>query len=364
VITGFADAADAEHRLLGCLLAGAVGDALGANVEFDDLATIRRRFGPDGVTAATGYPGGHWPPGAVTDDTQMTLFTADGLLRALVRGREKGIVHPPTMLWHAYLRWLHTQGDGWAGIVARTPGVARRSWLVAEPRLHAARAPGTTVLAALRSGRMGTVEGPINDSKGCGGVMRAAPAGVVSPTPFQLGVDLAAITHGHPSGYLAAGFLAATVAGLLRGAGLPAAVDAATAELVARPGHQEVLAAVEAARRLAGAGWPFEPEALQGLGAGWVAEEALAIGLACALAAPDLRSGLLAAVNHGGDSDSTGSIAGNLLGAALGAGAVPTDLRAGLVEGDLVERMAADLAAGFLPGREAGWPEILDRYVA
>jgi ADP-ribosylglycohydrolase len=55
----------------GCQLAGAIGDALGASVEFWFLSEIRSRLGPDGVT---GYVGG----GAVTDDTQMALFTSEG----------------------------------------------------------------------------------------------------------------------------------------------------------------------------------------------------------------------------------------------------------------------------------------------
>jgi ADP-ribosylglycohydrolase len=75
--------AHSADRLAGCLLGGAVGDALGANVEFDSAVVIRRRLGPQGVT---GYVPGAWPVGAVTDDTQMTLFTAEGLLRARTRG--------------------------------------------------------------------------------------------------------------------------------------------------------------------------------------------------------------------------------------------------------------------------------------
>ena len=65
------------------------------------------------------------------------------------------------------------------------------------------------------------------------------------------------------------------------------------------------------------------PEDVESLGEGWVAEEALAIALFCALVAPDFESALRLAVNHGGDSDSTGAIAGNLLGASLGEAAIP-----------------------------------------
>ena len=48
----------------------------------------------------------------------------------------------------------------------------------------------------------------------------------------------------------------------------------------------------------------------------------------------------------------------------MGPQAVPATLRSGLVEGDLVERMAADLAAGFLGGGDEAWPELRDRYMS
>ena len=90
-----------DDRFRGCLLGGAVGDALGAPVEFMSLAEVRRRIGTDGVTDMVA---GMWPAGSITDDTQMTLFTAEGLLRAQVRWAGKGICHPPTVVDHAYAR--------------------------------------------------------------------------------------------------------------------------------------------------------------------------------------------------------------------------------------------------------------------
>ena len=133
--------ADVSH-FRGCLLGGAVGDALGAPVEFMSLEEIRGRFGPLGVT---GFADGAWPAGSITDDTQMTLFTAEGLLRAQVRGALKGIVHPPSVVDHAYARWLHTQG----GHSPRWREDSYDGWLVDLPQLHARRAPGGTCLSAL-----------------------------------------------------------------------------------------------------------------------------------------------------------------------------------------------------------------------
>ena len=319
-----------------CLLGGALGDALGAPVEFMSLSAIRAAFGPQGITALAPAYG---RLGAITDDTQMTLFTAEGLLRADRRWREKGICHVPSVLHHAYLRWLATQSQG---EVAGHDG-----WLFGLAPLHSRRAPGNTCLSALRGERMGTIAEPLNDSKGCGAVMRSAPVGLfVSPElRFEFGCELGAITHGHPSGYLAAGFLASLVGGLLDGDPIASALDAATAELTARPDHQECLAAVERARELALAG-EATPGKLETLGQGWVAEEALAMSIYCALVAEDFRHGVTLAVNHGGDSDSTGAITGNLLGVIPSSGELPRHWLAELELRSEIEQLAADLAAG------------------
>jgi ADP-ribosyl-[dinitrogen reductase] hydrolase len=332
----------ARDRARGCLLAGAIGDALGAPVEFDSWSAIRHRHGPSGVT---GYlPAYGRSGGAITDDTQMTLFTAEGLVRALVRLQHRGIVDAKSVVRRAYWRWLTTQGESWPRPQIGSHGTG---WLVSVDGLHARRAPGNTCLAALRSGVDATVDQPPNTSKGCGAVMRAAPVGLIgAPDAFVLGVEVGAITHGHPSGYLASGFLAATVAALFGGHRLEVALDTATARLRDWDGYGEVLAAVERARALADQGDPV-PDKVESLGAGWVAEEALAIGVYCALAGGPPRDALLCAVNHSGDSDSTGSITGNLLGAALGMAAVPADLLAGLELADVITQVADDLVDAF-----------------
>jgi ADP-ribosylglycohydrolase len=130
--------------------------------------------------------------------------------------------------------------------------------------------------------------------------------------------------------------------------------------LTTRRPHQAVAAAIsrvrlagdsdEVARALRAAvaaadSQPATPETVERLGEGWVAGEALAIAVYCALAATDFRSGVLLAVSHGGDSDSTGAICGNLLGAALGAGAIDPDLLAGLEGREVIEQGADDLLA-------------------
>lgn len=329
----------------GCLLGGAVGDALGAAVEFLTLTDIRTAFGPEGVR---GYAPAYGRLGTITDDTQMTLFTAEGLLRGQPRYRETGdLASLVAAIHHAYLRWLRTQGYR----PERTVAVAADGWLYGWRPLHRRRAPGRTCVSALRRGTaLGEPALADNDSKGCGAVMRAAPVGLFAPAlgddvaVFALGARSGALTHGHPSGFLSAGHLAVTVAALERGLGLAAALDAADATLAGHRDAGELQAALAAARRLAEAG-PPSPEALETLGGGWVGEEALAIAVCCALTAEDFAAGVLRAVNHSGDSDSTGAIAGNLLGAMLGEAAIPAHWLERLELRQEIGQVADDLAA-------------------
>src|ERR1700674_3274576 len=107
---------------------------------------------------------------------------------------------------------------------------AKPGWLLEPRNLLSRRAPGTTCLSALHSSR-GKVTRATNDSKGCGGVMRIAPVGMyfahalsrerhpdrLLSDIFRTGNDLAAITHGHPSGCLSAGALAVMVSMVLVG---------------------------------------------------------------------------------------------------------------------------------------------------
>jgi len=311
----------------GCLLGGAVGDALGAPVEFMSLAEIRGMFGRGGVSEfTTAFD----RKGAITDDTQMTLFTVEGLLRANVAGAARGdLAAVAPFVANAYARWLATQG--------MTPGVAdfdRDGWLFSVRELFAQRVPGATCLSALEHmTRLG--ERAANDSKGCGGVMRSAPVGLwcarldeglsperIARRAFDLGAELAGLTHGHPTGRLASGAFAALMAQLAGGAPLRDALRLAKATLARHAGHTETLRAIEHAERIAAAGMP-RAETLGELGEGWTGDEALAIALLCALSAPDFETGVRLAVNHDGDSDSTAAIAGNLLGAVHGVEAIP-----------------------------------------
>lgn len=330
------------ERIRGCLLGGAVGDALGAPVEFQSWASIRGANGPVGVTELQA-------PGRFTDDTQMSLFTVEGLIRASVRGRTKGIRHTPTVIHRAYLRWLHTQGDRWDARVGPLDG-----WLVTDRRLHRREAPGNTCLSGLRGGIAGTTEEPLNGSKGCGGVMRVAPIGLFRDEneAWELGCAAAALTHGHTDGWQPAGALAVIISDICAGASLSDAVSAATVRTTGDTRRR-----LDEAVALAGVGMPDPEEIAAILGGGWVGEEALAIAVACALAAPDFRSGVTWAVSHSGDSDSTGAICGNILGALGGPDTIPPEWLDALDSADLVAAMATDLALELVdpPDVEGSW---------
>jgi ADP-ribosylglycohydrolase len=320
--------------IAGCLLGGAVGDALGAVVEFDSIEAIRSRYGPDGLVA---FPS---DGGRITDDTQMTLFTAEGLIRARRRFEARRVDHAEDELWWAYRRWLDTQGEG---------GSRGRDGLVVEPALRHRRAPGNTCLSALIGNEPGSVDLPVNDSKGCGGVMRVAPVGLVARHPSGLGIASAALTHGHPSGYLAAGAAADIIGRLRAGQEIRPAAEGAMEAVSVWQGHEETTSALRRALDLADKESVPTPESVATLGQGWVAEEALAIAVYCALTGGTFEGAVLAAVNHSGDSDSTGAITGNLLGAAGGRSVVPEGWIGALAERAVVERVAEELAACFVP---------------
>ncbi len=161
-----------KERFAACLLGGAVGDALGYTVEFMHWPQIESWFGPRGIIepqldSRTGKA-------LITDDTQMSLFTLDGIIWAYTSGQN----YVTGGLYPSYLRWLYTQTGTviQPGVLDRQPHEAEDG-ILTQKELFFRRAPGSACLSALRSGKMGTRMIRSNDSKGCGGMMRAAPIG-------------------------------------------------------------------------------------------------------------------------------------------------------------------------------------------
>lgn len=335
-----------RDRVRGCLLAGACGDALGAPVEFLSYAEIKRRYGMAGIADLDEAYG---LVGAITDDTQMTLFTVEGLIRAYVRQQLKGICHVPSVVFNAYRRWLATQDGSYNDI---SGNVDLDGWLIRERRLWSERAPGLTCLASLRS-RSGS-----NNSKGCGTVMRDAPFGFLGSSSMTLAAETARTTHGHPSARFSSAALSCMIGNLARGTTMTEAVEVAVQTLAPEGDATEVRDALVQALRLARQ--PDWRSRLPELGAGWVAEEALAISVLCAIAGSSPEDAIVTAVNHDGDSDSTGAITGNLVGTAHGPAALPGRWLEAVELTDVIETLAADFAA-VLEGR-ADAEELWDRY--
>ncbi|MDW7661638.1 MAG: ADP-ribosylglycohydrolase family protein [Bacillota bacterium] len=330
------------NQFLGSLIGGAIGDALGWPVEFLTLHEINRRFGPEGINDLPRYNG---DKAQITDDTQMTMFTAEGLLRAESRRINKGICHMPTVIYFAYQRWLVTQGFtrkeefGWI----------YDGWLIDVKALHVSRAPGNSCISALASERIGIPEKPINSSKGCGAVMRSAPFGLFleKDEAYDMAVESAALTHGHPIGFIAAGAMAYLIAEIISGVTLEQAVRSTVKKIESVKDGAECAAKLKQAQRLA---WDqvSDIHAIKAIGEGWIAEEALGIAVYCALRHQiDFKKALIAAVNHDGDSDSTGSITGNIIGSFIGIEHIPEEWIHAIELKDELEILAEDLLIGY-----------------
>ena len=333
-------------KIRGCLIGGAAGDALGYPIEFMQEEEIFSRYGEEGITD---YELSHGAA-LVSDDTQMTLFTANGLLYATTRWFLRGVLGPyPDYISLAYRNWYLTQTEYYPLL----PDPKKCCWLLNEKRMFASRAPGNTCLSAISSGRKGSPEKPINDSKGCGGVMRVAPVGLyfdTSPSVDLMGADMAALTHGHELGYLPAAMLVHIISLLSHTEGITIQEAVADGRLAMErlfAGAKylpDFICLMDRAVALAESDAVEDLEAIHQLGEGWTAEETLAIAIYCSIKyAGDFEKAIITAVNHKGDSDSTGAVTGNILGAYLGLAGIPAKYIYKLELQDILLEIAADL---------------------
>lgn len=319
-----------------CLLGGAVGDALGAPLEFMHGMYLDNDV--EKITKYIEYGNGQ---GRFTDDTQMTLFTAEALIINKYETQESPTHIPLQGTMHkSYLRWLTTQGPA---------SPVKQTSLSQNPIMQHERAPGITCIKALHEGTMGTIEHPINDRKGCGGIMRVAPVGLAyaedPEKAFSLAASAAAITHSHPVGFLTAGCLGAIIAELAQGKNLKNAIDTAMDILHSYDKNRGTLKAITDALDLYDdTTHDFTIEEYQTLGEGWIAEETLALSLFASLHHEhNFKQGVIDSVNHKGDSDSTGSVTGNILGIINGLDEIPLEYITNLEGADLIADISTDL---------------------
>lgn len=315
-----------KDKFRGSLIGGALGDALGYEIEFIRWASIKSAYGPNGIEDLNMKR--KYDIAVISDDTQMTLFTAEGLIEK--RDQEGTLTEQYIApIWKAYKDWYATQD-----FFYQKHGYETDSWLCTFRQIFASRAPGNTCLSALSRDSFLKGPSPVNHSKGCGGVMRVAPIGLFfnpakesSEEIVLLGADTTKLTHGHPLGYIPSAALVdlvnrITYTDTYGRHSLEECVNAMIAnmkQLYQEESYIEVFTelmeqAVELSHKEMD-----DHDAILALGEGWVAEEALAIAVYCALKyQDDFRKAIQCSVNHDGDSDSTGAICGNILGAHLG----------------------------------------------
>ena len=327
-----------ESKYIGCIIGGAIGDAMGAPVEFLSDSQIRKLYGEQGILAPMIGMSGE---ADYSDDTQMLIFTIDGILKSINMSFDSN--KPPQIedMHKSYLDWYKTQ----------TEDFSKRNkasgWIVNHYDLYQRKSPGHTCLSALETGKIGTIENPINNSKGNGGVMRVAPIGLLyNKNPelaFKIGMQNAAITHGHPSGYLSAGFLSSLITRLVNNQDIKTAILKTIETLEKYPNNQEVKEKILLACKLADSEIS-EKSCIEILGQGWVAEEAIAIALCCALRhLDDYVKALRMAVNHSGDSDTVGAITGNIIGTMLGEDSIPDNWKKIVQDKKFLTKLAIDL---------------------
>lgn len=338
-----------QDRIRGSLIGGAIGDALGYPVEFvNSHQAIQNRYGQHGITR---FDTSNTPNGkaVISDDTQMTLFTACGLLNAPKLG-----VEPKFAICRAYLEWLETQTGKHRG--------KAECWIRDVPEMNQRRAPGNTCINSLDAIRRGN--DPINNSKGCGGVMRIAPIPLHAVADDRMSIedadrlagDASEITHQHPLGFIPATLMSHIIYRL--------ALDVKPTVETTKGYIMEGINSIrqmyglyqDDAERMAELAEQAillinndktDVENTAILGEGWVAEETLAIALYCTLKHFDnFEEALIAAVNHGGDSDSTGAVTGNIIGTITGYDAIPDFFKKDLEMHDLILHMADDLYRG------------------
>ncbi len=342
---------DRKNRIKGSIFGLAYGDALGAEAEFIDVPEILKRWGPSGPRDLEG------DPALITDDTQMATAVGEGLVQTMSRPAltVNGVQRD---LSDAFAAWFHSSDN--------------------------TRAPGLTCLSAAARLSQGFAwqQCTIVHSKGCGANMRVTPVGLIElpeglttadgapVTHSTLAQMQAALTHGHPTGLVAADLTAYATRLLLEGTApvdlLGKLQDYAESERFTYHGQWlgtlwEDARGVDTPSQFIAQGWSEcvralksveralenpkpEKDPCEQVGGGWIAEEALAASLLCFLLFPDSPVDALnrAAVSRG-DSDSIAAIAGAFSGAHLGFDAFPAAWYSVIETRDRLDALVADL---------------------
>ncbi len=315
------------NRGKGCLIGGAVGDAFGYTIEFMSRDEIEEKYGEEGLREYVLSDG----LAPITDDTQMTLFTAEGILLWERSRKENKGVKLENCCYKAYRDWFYTQENDCEN-KEKHKSVTD---IYSIPELHVRRAPGFTCIRALRRKNPGKIGNPINDSKGNGGIMRVSPVAMhFSPEEYSLeeimmlGAKTAAVTHGHPLGFISTAMLTGMLSLMIyREYPLLDAVLKAEDYTYKLFGCyediNEMMALIKKAKELSRLEIN-DVEAISKLGRSALAESTLAIAIYCSLKYENnFEEAIIAAANFNGDSDTVAAVTGNIMGAHLGFDKIP-----------------------------------------
>ena len=331
-----------QNKIIGSIMGGSIGDALGYPIEFTRGIKDReycKYFDDKGI---------------ISDDTQMTLFTANALLFWTTRGHMRGIAGlPVNIIYLSYLEWLKTQNEK-SYSCADEQSSPEITWIKKIEELNVRRCPGNTCLSALSSGNKGTIENPINNSKGCGGVMRVSPIGLYIFDALDSGriaAEASALTHGHPLGIIPSYIFAAMLYYIVNeNENIYNALSKSIKQykekynIFKSEDSEYFFNLIEKAVELSKENIS-DVKAIKEIGEGWVAEEAFAIALySCLKYENSFEDAVICATNHDGDSDSTGAIAGNIIGAYLGYEAIPSYYIDNIELKDIIIEIATDLS--------------------
>ena len=325
-----------KDRIRGSMMAGAAGDALGYMVEFMSRRSIIAQYGSKGITKFDLTSDGK---ALVSDDTQMTLFTACGMLMGVTRGYMRGVGgQPEKYVDGAYLDWYYTQTGRKKNMQTHD---FHYTWLRDLPELAHRRAPGNTCLSACESLLQG--KKVQNHSKGCGGIMRVAPMALLMAGYWsryksfynvqqmdEAGAEVAAVTHKHPLAFLPSAMLTHLIYRVIRMEENEIKANIADIALetinvldnIYKGEYEEDKRSLANLTRMAvklATNSKSDAENIRMLGEGWTGDEAWAIALYCVVRhIGSIEDAIIAAVNHDGDSDSTGAVCGNIMGAIYG----------------------------------------------
>lgn len=335
----------------GCLLGLAVGDAMGNSVDTKTWPQIQEDYGPNGLLGydlVNGYAD-------VTSHTQLAAFTSNALLLGMTRGQVLGKMAP-------YVRYAAVGHKEWAmGQRSYDQPTRNYCWVFRVPELRRRHCTDTRMIDTINRNTLGTPEEPRNKYDSCGSIATAVAVGLFAD-PRQmdqteidrLGAETVALTCGSPLAFLPGAVVAHLTARLLRDRVTPLEelVEEALAALTDQFGreyaHQtkEVCALVRRAAAMARGGNLNTVDALEALKCDNGAE-VLAGAVYCSLRCQEnFDEAMTIAVNHSGHSAAVGCLTGAILGARLGAEALPEFYLECLEAAPMLVELADDLVQG------------------